>query len=86
MTIVFIFLLTGNKNLKLTIKIATGITLLGCVIQFLALVMRLIGQFYDEIETPSVIVNVISFAIAYYIFFGSDKHIELKEEETNIEQ
>lgn len=85
-TILFVFLLTGNKHLKLTIKIATGITLIGCGLQFLALIMRLIGQLFDKIEISSVIENVISFAIAYYIFFGSDKYIELKEERTNIEQ
>jgi len=82
-SLILYYIATGNKNLKLFIRIGTGLTLLGCGLGLLSTIIFLILQDYDKIQALSVIDNIINFIFAYYLFFGSDKYIRMREEQIN---
>ena len=79
-----IFIITKNVNLKLTIKIWTGLTLLGVGLQFLAILLKIIGQQFDKIHFTTIAENTLQLLLAYYLFSGSDKYIENIDESSEL--
>ncbi|GIV27560.1 MAG: hypothetical protein KatS3mg027_1374 [Bacteroidia bacterium] len=80
---IIILLIMRNQKLKLMIKISTIITMVGSGLQFLGVIIFLVSRSFDKIKILSIINNTIAFAIAYYLYLGSDKYIEIKNEENN---
>ena len=82
-TIIIVFIFIGSRHLKLAIKIGFGLTILGCSLGLLSVLLKLFAHGFNVISIEPLIEKIILLTISIPLYIGSGKYIGYADQEEN---